>query len=114
MLTRGPLAVSYTHLMLIIPNLGETMKAYTDEDWTSWKKEFSDLLISRLYLGATVEPTDFFNSRLKKANGKDDATAIFADAWLEDPDGKYLSLIHISASRRSFRNNREYREDDVL
>ena len=80
--------------MLIIPNLGETMKAYTDEDWTSWKKEFSDLLISRLYLGATVEPTDFFNSRLKKANGKDDATAIFANAWLEDPDGKYTDCVY--------------------
>ena len=26
--------------MLIIPNLGEVMKAYTDEDWTSWKKSF--------------------------------------------------------------------------
>ena len=34
------------------------------------EKEFSDLLISRLYLGATEEPTDFFNSRLKKQTGK--------------------------------------------
>ena len=62
-------------------------------DNSSWKKEFSDLLISRLYLGAVEQPTDFFNSRLKGSNGKD-AIAIYATDWLEDPDGKYTDCIY--------------------
>lgn len=75
--------------MLIIPNLGERMKEYTEEDWTNWKKEFSSLLVGRLYLGATEEPTAFFDLRYKNPTTGKEATAIFTNAWEEDPDEKY-------------------------
>lgn len=75
--------------LLIIPNVGEVMKNYTDEDWTNWKKEFSSLLIGRLYLGATEDPTDFFDLRYKNPKTGKEATAIFANEWQEDPDEKY-------------------------
>lgn len=79
--------------MLIIPNVGDRMKAFTEEDWKNWKANISSLFISRLYLGAIVQPTEFFNLRLKKSNGTDQ-TAIYANAWEEDPDGRYTSGVY--------------------
>lgn len=72
---------------IILAGIGEKMKNYTDEDWDKWKGELSSLLISRLYLGATEKPDDFFNLRYKK-NGKE-ATGIYANEWEDDPDEKY-------------------------
>jgi len=74
--------------MLVLPNVNGTMLEKTDEEWTSWETSLSDLLISRLYLGATVKPTDFLALRPKGANGKD-LTAIYTSDWITDPDGRY-------------------------
>lgn len=78
---------------LIIPNVNETMLAYTDEEWETWETSFSDLLISRLYLGATEEPTAFFDLRPKKANGTD-ITAIYTDEWIIDPDMRFSKNVY--------------------
>ena len=78
---------------LIIPNVNQKILEYTEEDWDKWATNFSDLLISRLYLGATVEPTEFFDLRPKRANGKD-LTAIYTDAWIADPDQRYSKNVY--------------------
>ena len=78
---------------LIIPNVNERLLAYTDADWEEWATDFSDLLISRLYLGASVEPTDFFDLRPKNANGAD-LSAIYTDAWIIDPDERYSKNVY--------------------
>ena len=60
----------------------------------SWK---ASLLISRLYLGATEQPDDFFNTRMKDANGKE-VRWILAP-WTADPTGKYSPNVY------TFRSN---------
>lgn len=75
--------------LLIIPNVGEVMKNYTEEDWKDWKEVFSNLLISRLYLGATEEPTAFFDLRYKDPKTGKEATAIYGTDWEDDPEMKY-------------------------
>ena len=79
--------------MLIIPNIGNRMKAFTEEDWRNWKNSISSLFISRLYLGAVIQPVKFFDLRLKKSNGSD-VTAIYANAWEKDPDGRYTDGVY--------------------
>ena len=81
---------------IILAGVGDKMNNFTDEDWDSWKAELSSLLISRLYLGATEQPDDFFNLRMKKANGKEE-TMILAP-WPEDPAGKYSPNVYIFRS----------------
>lgn len=83
---------------IILSGVGDKMNNFTDEDWDSWKAELSSLLISRLYLGATEQPDDFFNLRMKKANGRDDAIMILAP-WPDDPAGKYSPNVY------TFRSN---------
>lgn len=78
---------------LIIPNVNEKMLEYTDDEWETWVTSFSDLLISRLYLGAAVEPTEFFALRPKKANGTD-VTGIYTDEWIIDPDARYSKNVY--------------------
>ena len=56
---------------IILAGVGDKMNNFTDEDWDKWKAGLSSLLISRLYLGATEQPDDFFNTRMKDANGKE-------------------------------------------
>ena len=65
------------------------MNNFTDEDWAKWKEELSSLLISRLYLGAAEQPADFFNSRMKKANGQE-ASSILGNLW----EGKYSPNVY--------------------
>lgn len=79
--------------LLIIPNVNADMLDYTDEDWQKWEAKFSDLLISRLYLGASVEPVDFFSLRPKKTNGAD-LTYILTDQWIIDPDERYSKNVY--------------------
>lgn len=74
--------------ILILPNVNGTMLAKTDDEWTKWATSLSDLLISRLYLGATVQPTAFLALRPKGANGRE-LSAIYTDEWITDPDGRY-------------------------
>lgn len=78
---------------IVIPGFGERMRGYTEEDWNALKDKFSDLLISRLYLGAEEQPDEFFDLRLKKSNGSDE-TAIYADVWGEDPVKKYSKGVY--------------------
>lgn len=54
------------------------------------------MLISRLYLGATEQPDDFFNLRMKKANGKEEIMILAP--WPEDPAGKYSPNVYIFRS----------------
>ena len=82
---------------IILAGVGDKMNNFTDEDWDNWKAELSSLLISRLYLGATEKPTDFFNLRMKDASGKE-VKWILAP-WLEDPAGKYSPNVY------TFRSN---------
>ena len=79
--------------MLIIPNVGEKMQNFTDEDWAKWQTEFSNLLISRLYLGASEQPTAFFDLRFKNANGKE-ATYFLTTVWVEDPEHRYSKNVY--------------------
>ena len=78
---------------IILAGVGDKMNNFTDEDWEEWKSEMSSLLISRLYLGAEEQPDDFFNLRMKDANGKE-ATSILGNAWEDDPAGKYSPNVY--------------------
>lgn len=80
--------------MLIIPGVGNKMKGYTDEDWGSLKEKFSNLLISRLYLGATEEPTAFFDLRYKDPKTGKEATAIYGTSWEDDPIEEYSPNVY--------------------
>lgn len=88
---------------LIIPNVNEKILEYTDADWAKYTANFSDLLISRLYLGAPVEPTNFFDLRPKKPNGSD-LTGIYKDEWVDDPDGRYSPNVYTFHSRGYIRS----------
>lgn len=92
---------------IILAGVGERMNNFTDEDWSKWKEALSSLLISRLYLGATEQPDDFFNLRMKNANGKE-ATAIYANAWEDDPAGRYSPGVY------TFRKNGYVRSKPAL
>lgn len=92
---------------IILAGVGERMNNFTDEDWSKWKEALSSLLISRLYLGATEQPDDFFNLRMKNANGKE-ATAIYANAWEDDPVGRYSPGVY------TFRKNGYVRSKPAL
>lgn len=81
---------------IILAGIGDRMNNFTDEDWDKWKAELSSLLISRLYLGATEQPDDFFNLRMKKANGKEEIMILAP--WPEDPAGKYSPNVYIFRS----------------
>ena len=74
-------------------NSEKVVDNFTDEDWAKWKEELSSLLISRLYLGAAEQPADFFNSRMKKANGQE-ASSILGNLWEDDPVGKYSPNVY--------------------
>lgn len=78
---------------IILTGVGDKMNNFTDEDWAKWKEELSSLLISRLYLGAAEQPADFFNSRMKKANGQE-ASSILGNLWEDDPVGKYSPNVY--------------------
>ncbi len=80
--------------MLIIPNVGEKMKNYTEEEWTQWIDQFSTLLISRLYLGATEEPTDFFGLRAKDPRTGKELSFILGTSWVEDPESEYSPNVY--------------------
>lgn len=77
---------------IILTGVGDKMNNFTDEEWDNWTAELSSLLISRLYLGATEQPDDFFNLRMKKGNGQEE-TAIFAP-WDSDPANKYSPNVY--------------------
>ncbi len=79
--------------VLIIPNVNSKILEYSEEEWDKWITSFSDLLISRLYLGASVEPTEFFALRPKKANGTD-LTYILTSDWIIDPDERYSKNVY--------------------
>ena len=85
--------------MLIIPNLGDKMKSYTDADWKSLKEKLSNLLISRLYLGATEEPTAFFNLRYKDPKTGKEATSILGNLWENDPQSEYSPNVYTFRTR---------------
>ncbi len=56
------------------------------------------MLISRLYLGAAEQPADFFNLRMKDANGKE-VKWILAP-WLEDPAGKNIHPMFVHSKKK--------------
>lgn len=90
--------------LLIIPNVGEVMKNYTEQDWQNWKEQFSNLLISRLYLGATEEPTAFFDLRYKDPKTGKEAIGIWATDWVDDPENKYSPNMYTFRSRGYWRS----------
>ena len=94
--------------MLIIPNIGDRMKGYTEKDWTTWKEAFSNLLISRLYLGATEQPTAFLNLRYKDPKTGKEVTAIFAP-WENDPKNEYSPDIYTFRNKGYIRSKPDKR-----
>lgn len=80
--------------MLLLPHLGETMKNYTDEDWHNLKEVLSNLLITRLYLGATEQPTAFFDLRYKDPRTGKESTYILGNLWVDDPLEEYSPNIY--------------------
>lgn len=85
--------------MLIIPNIGARMKAFTEKDWTTWKEAFSNLLISRLYLGATEQPIDFLNLRHKNPKTGKEVTFILTTDWENDPEDEYSPNVYTFRKR---------------
>lgn len=77
---------------LIVHNVNADVLTRTDVEWDTWAGKFSDLLNSRLYLGATEQPTAFFDLRPKKSNGTE-IIAIYKP-WTEDPDGRYSPNVY--------------------
>ena len=77
---------------IIIPGFGERMKGFEEDDWKALKASLSSLLLSRLYLGATEQPDDFFDLRMKKANGQEVTSMMALLGGMditEDPAEKY-------------------------
>lgn len=98
--------------MLIIPNVGEVMNNYLEKDWDKWKKKFSDLLISRLYLGATEDPTEFFDLRPKDKKGRD-LEFVFAP-WDEDPEGEYSPNVYTFRTMGYWKSQSSAWEDESI
>lgn len=75
--------------MLIIHSINSEMREYTDADWEKWASNFNDLLISRLYLGASEKPTEFLSLRAKNPTTGRELTYILTSDWIADPEERY-------------------------
>ncbi len=79
--------------MLIIPNLGDKMRNYTDKEWNAWEGAFSELFIARLFLGVSEQPEAFYALRWKDEKGKEVKWCL-ANKWEIDPEGEYSPNVY--------------------